>query len=111
MSGIKLSPEKRRALAVQQRIGWRALAVAAGCWILAVVIHPMGTMAAFKVASSSLRLAAAFGLGAISLVAVLVAIFAFRPWKGKGMRTFAITLTLLALALGDVYFLSWGYKI
>ena len=111
MSQAKPNAEKRRAMALQQKLGWRVMMVAAGGWFLAILSHPMGSMAAFKFASSGTRLTISYGLAAISLAAALVALAVFRPWRRRTGRTWAILLILAALILGDIYILSWTWRL
>lgn len=106
-----MSPEKRRSMARQQKLGWRLLVVAAAGWILGVLMQPMGSATAVNFATSGTRFTMSYVLATISIVAALVALAIFKPWRRKGSRNIAILLVLLTLILGDIYILSWNWRL
>lgn len=111
MKKPKLTLEQRQALAARQKYGWRAMTAAVVCWIVAVILQPMGITGSLGPHATQARLTASLVFGTISLLGAIVAMWGLRPWKGKGMRRWALALTLLAILLGDLYVVSLYWRI
>lgn len=106
-----MTAEERRTLAARQQIGWRGMIIGLSFWLIAILILPMGITGSLGPTATQLRLTASFGFATISLLGGLIALWGLRPWKGKGTRKWAITLTLVALLLGDLYIMSWHWRL
>lgn len=104
------SRRKKRLNPARVKYGWRALAAAAGLWVVGVMTSRVGLGSALILPrlsiSVNLRITAAIAiLGIISVVAAWVLLLPLRHLKA--MRDWAIALLLVVFLITDLYLLSW----
>jgi len=101
---------KRRLNPRRGKYGWRALAAAAGLWILSVMTSRVGLGSALILP----RLGISVGLRFTAIIAVLGIIAVAAAWalllplrRPDQMRDWSIALLLIVFLMTDLYLLSW----
>lgn len=110
MSDEKPVKGRTRLTPQQRQLGSRALIAASALWGLGVFVQPMGLPRSLHFGSLDLRFKLSYALALLSFLAIATAFVIYRPWRRRGGKSRAILLLCLALALGNIYLLSWLWR-
>lgn len=107
----RTDPAERKAAARTRKLAGRLVLAGGIFWFLAVLASPVGLTGSIGIGGAGVRSIAACALAGTSLVLAAAGLAMVKPWKARGMRTWALLAVLATLVLGDLYLLRLNWPV